>query len=707
MSQIYNAAPMTILRGTEDLSTRTVPVEPEVLPTHLPKVYIYAQKGPIEPQLVVGNSRTQMYGTETFDERGAWATHQTVLSNKINAEGNAQMIERVLPTDIGPRANFTLWLDVLQAQVPVYERNPDGTYVLDETGTRVPVSPAATVDGFKLKWVMTNVASKANESVFGTQTQTPGDQTDGVNQSVRYPIMQWWASSYGSIYNLSGLRLSAPMQGSITPIDEFVLNGAKAYPYRLSAIRKAKPTSSASVVLTEFGEAFFDFTLKPNSVHPTYGSEMYLGDIFLNKYQNIDDPAFPKKYGDFGGIKVYQDNIDTVLADLYASEQAAWDENTDFTEDGVDEQYMVNIFTGLNSNGVPYNSIEMITDINNPVTLNEYTSLYAAGATDGTFKEYSYVTVNGQLVEDPNSFHALVSERVAQYADETSYLQDTAMYPESIIYDTGFPMETKNELIKFISIRRDTFVVLSTYVVGGPEMSAANENSAALMLMSRIQAYPESDYFGTAVVRGLVMGRYGYLKNTTYKKKLPITIELATMAARMMGAGNGRWEQSALFDKAPNNQIKMFRDINVTFTSTKVRNKDWDVGLNWVQTSTRSSYFIPALQTVYNNDTSVLNSFFFAMCCVEMQKVAERVWRLFSGSVSLEDPVLFDRVNRAVEERSVGRFAGLFKIVPAAYKTEADQARGYSYTLPISIYGNVMSTVATVELKAYRLSDLA
>jgi hypothetical protein len=35
----------------------------------------------------------------------------------------------------------------------------------------------------------------------------------------------------------------------------------------------------------------------------------------------------------------------------------------------------------------------------------------------------------------------------------------------------------------------------------------------------------------------------------------------------------------------------------------------------------------------------------------------------------------------------------------------ADEARGYSYTLPISIYGNNMSTVATVELKAYRMSD--
>lgn len=693
MSQIRNAAPMTILRGIQDLSRRTVPPEPEVLPTHLPKVYIYAQKGPTTPELVVGNSRSQMYGDDTFDERGAYTTHQTILSNKVNAEGNAQMIERVLPADIGPRANFTLWADVLETAVTVYERNPDGSYVLDpNTNAKVPAVPAATVPGYKIKWLATSETTIANESKFGAQTQAPGDQTDGVNQSIRYPVLQFWASSYGSVFNLSGLRLSAPSELTTTVVDEVALSTLKSYPYRLSVIRKAKPTSTPAVVMSEFGEAFFDFTLKPGTIHPSFNSEMYLGDIFLDKYQNLTDPAFPKKFGDFGGMKVYQDNIDTILDLLYTSEKAQADGNTDFTALGTDEAYKVNFFTCRNSNGAPYNSIELIDNVAGAIYLTENTNLYAAGATDGTMDELTL-------------FPDLVAERVAGYADENSYLQDTAMYPEAYIYDTGFPLETKYELTKFISIRRDTFVILSTYTVGGPELSAANENSIALSLMARIQSYPESDYFGTHVVRGLIMGRYGVLKNSNYKKKLPITIELASMAARMMGAGNGRWDQAFLFDRAPRNQINMFKDINITFTSTKVRNKDWDVGLNWVQTSTRSSYFIPALQTVYNDDTSVLNSFFFGAVCVEMQKVAERVWRLYSGNVSLSDGELFDAVNRSVEERSVGRFADLFKIVPAAYKTEADEARGYSYTLPISIYGNNMSTVATVELKAYRMSD--
>ena len=693
MSQIRNAAPMTILRGTQDLSRRTVPAEPEVLPQHLPKIYIYAQKGPTTPELVVGNSRNQMYGDDTFDERGVFTTHQTILSNKVNAEGNAQMIERVLPADIGPRANFTLWADVLATDVTVYQRNADGSYVLDGlTGAKVPATPAATVEGYKVKWVLTSVDTKANETKFGTQTQTPGDQTGGATQSVRYPVLDFWASSYGSVFNLSGIRLSAPTELSTTPVDEITLTELKAYPFRLSVIRKAKATSTPAIVMSEFGEAYFDFTLKPGTVHPSFNSEMYLGDIFLDKYQNLTDPAYPKKYGDFGGMHVYQDNVDDILEMLYASEKEEADGFTDFSATGTDEAYKVNLFTCRNSNGVPYNSVELIDSVAGAVYLTENTNLYASGATDGTMNELTL-------------FPDLVAERVAGYADENSYLQDTAMYPESYIYDTGFPLATKYELIKFIAIRRDTFVMLSTYTVGGPELSAANENSIALSLMARIQSYPESDYFGTSVVRGLIMGRYAMPKNSNYKKKLPIVIELATMAAKMMGAGDGRWNQEMLFDRAPRNQITMFKDINITFTSTKVRNKDWDVGLNWVQTSTRSSYFIPALQTVYNDDTSVLNSFFFAACCVEMQKVAERVWRLFSGNVSLSDGELFDAVNRAVEQRSVGRFADLFKIVPAAYKTEADTARGYSYTLPISIYGNNMTTVATVELKAYRMSD--
>ena len=69
-NQIVNGAPMVIDYGTQDLSTRQLPREPEAIPQHLPKFYIFAQKGKTDPELVVGSERDQFFGSETFNLRG-------------------------------------------------------------------------------------------------------------------------------------------------------------------------------------------------------------------------------------------------------------------------------------------------------------------------------------------------------------------------------------------------------------------------------------------------------------------------------------------------------------------------------------------------------------------------------------------------------------------------------------------------------------
>ena len=105
MQTIVNGAPMTIFRGTQDLSTVAQVVEPEARPTHLPKIYLYAKSGPTTPQLVVGASRVAIYGDESFDLRKPWATHATVLANIVNSQGNMAMIQRVIEpsgSDGGP-----------------------------------------------------------------------------------------------------------------------------------------------------------------------------------------------------------------------------------------------------------------------------------------------------------------------------------------------------------------------------------------------------------------------------------------------------------------------------------------------------------------------------------------------------------------------------------------------------------------------------
>ena len=49
----------------------------------LPKVFFYARRGPLTPQLVGDNSLTALYHTDAFDYRKPFANHATVFANGI------------------------------------------------------------------------------------------------------------------------------------------------------------------------------------------------------------------------------------------------------------------------------------------------------------------------------------------------------------------------------------------------------------------------------------------------------------------------------------------------------------------------------------------------------------------------------------------------------------------------------------------------
>lgn len=692
MSTIVNAAPMTIFRGTDDKSTRALVPEAEVLPTHLPKVYIYAKKGPTTPQLVSGASRSKMYGEESFDLRSPYATHATVLSNIINSQGNAQMVERVKPVDAGPNASIRLSIDVLTTQIDTYERNADGSFRLDQDGLKIPTG--TKIAGHRAKWVVEHVAPDVNgDDTFGIASQTPGDQVDvaaGV-QSIRYPIMDLRAPYFGADGNNYGIRIWAPTQNSSTPLDQRVIANEMVYPFRMACVYRKDELSTAQIVETMSAEQYKDVVWKPEVIDRNTDAKLSIGDVFIQAYQDLDSTVNPPSYGPFGELHVYQDNLDEILAAAYAAEVPFINESSDFTGQ-AGEEHRFNLISGVSSFNVPYESFELLTGVAGSVRLSETSTIYARGASDGTMNE--------------TLFADLVTTAVSEYANENSILQDSARYPESIIYDSGFPLDTKYALCSFIAVRKDTFVVLSTHDVMGLSLTASQESSLAIALKTRLQMYPESEYFGTAVMRGMVVGRSGRLLQSQYSKRLPLTLEIARKAASYMGAGNGRWKPGFAFDAAPANNVTMFTDINVTYTPVAVRNKDWDVGLNWVQSFGRRSYFFPALKTVYDNDTSVLNSFFTAMAIVELEKVGERAWRQFTGSANLTNAQLVERVKRFIVDNTIGRFDDRFVIEPDVYFTEADIARGYSWTTKIKLYGPNMKTVSVLSIEARRISDL-
>src|SRR5690606_16842107 len=149
---IVNGAPMTYFYGTDDQSTRQLQREPEARPTHLPLFYIYAKKGREDVSFLVGSSRDITYGSETFDEGGVYATHQTVCANLVNSQGNLCAYKRMKPADANGPATLRLWVDVLSTQVPEYERNTDGSFKYDQFGSKIETGN--TIAGYQVKYVI-------------------------------------------------------------------------------------------------------------------------------------------------------------------------------------------------------------------------------------------------------------------------------------------------------------------------------------------------------------------------------------------------------------------------------------------------------------------------------------------------------------------------------------------------------------------------
>ena len=689
-TQIVNAAPMVIDRGTQDLSTRSLPREPDAVPQHLPKFYLFTQKGPTEPTLVVGNERDNIFGSDSFDIRGKYANHATVFANLVNAEGNATMIQRLIPEDAGPEANLIVYLDVLPTTVDLYERNVDGSIKLDVANQPIVVG---TTTGFKVKHVVdyyNSVQGLADN--FGQATIIPGDQTDAATstQSQRFPLFELKVASKGAYGNLVGFRLSAPNNNTVASMPTKMMSLQKAYPYFFSVIRRPDANSSPKIVETIFAEQKLMVTFKKDVIDPLTDKELYVGDILIDSYQNLTDLRYPKLYGDFGDFVVYNENIETLLELFQAAEVPHIDAFTGFTAD-VNDKHLFNFISGNTPSGTPYHSF-IFNDSTNTVRFAETTNVFANGGSDGTIND----TV----------FASLVKNELLRYLDPNDEVQELAVNVESIFYDSGFPLETKLAIPALIANRKDTFVVLGTHTVGDRELTASEEHSLAIALRTRLQMYPESDYFGTPVLRGMIVGRSGKLRNSQFTKTLPLTAEIAIKSAKYMGASNGRWKNGSHFDGAPGSVVSYMYDINITWVPASVRNRNWDVGLNWVQAYDRRSYFFPALKTVYDDDTSVLNSYITAMAIAQLNKVAHAAWREFTGTSHLTNAQFAQRLNDFVSNNVRGRFDERFVIVPDATFTDLDLLRGFSWTLPIKIYAANMKTVMTTYVQAYRIEDL-
>lgn len=682
---IVNGAPMVEDLGIEDLSTQQIPTQSEAAPQHLPIFLIWAEKGSTDELLLAGAERENIYGDKTFTAGSAYYNHATIFANRANQEANACIYKRLIPADAGPKANLTLWLDVLKTKVDQYRRNPDGSIWTDTLGDPQIIG---TADGYKVKWVVTS-KNTGDADAVGGYTMIAGDQVDPTSGviSERYPIFDFVVDSQGQYGNRMGVRFWTP-NSNMEDVPYNMMNTYKAFPYYFAIVDRETPTSGATVVKTIFGEQQVGVTFKPGVKDPVSNQDLYIADRVKSAYSNLTDPRYPIKYPPFGKFYIYQNYLDTLLAAFHEAEIPFIDQWSDFG-DSPEDAGLFNVITGQSTFGVPYHSFIFSND-SDALTFSRYTDVTAAGGSDGTMND--------------EVFAEMVSAYIKRYRDRKDPVMDLAYHIQSIFYDSGFPMATKMDLPSFISQRHDTFVVLGTHVYGARPLTESEEHSSAVSLRARVLSYPESLFFGTPAARALIMGCSGVIRNTQFR--VPATYEILIKMARYMGASDGRWKGSDRPDGNPGNLIEELTDINMVFVPETVRNRFWDVGLNWIQRFDRKSYFIPAYRTVYPDDTSVLTSMINVMGVCQLNKIGHRTWRLFTGRSDLTNLQLVQRVNNSVANQCKGIFDDRFVIVPRAMVTELDEMRNFSWTLPIGFGAPGMKTVQTLYVQSDRIERL-
>jgi len=695
MSEILNAAPMVIDLGTQDLSTRTIPLAPLSVPQHLPKLYVFAEKGPIGSNYVDFDevSLTQLYGDDTFDVNLKYHTHQTPFLQATAAAANNCVVHRLVPSDAKDTANVCLYLDVLPTQVPIYEKSSDGSIRLDSNGNRIVRTDSngdpITVAGYKVAWVTDKTVANIGEYQRGLLTQRPGLQADGAVQSVQYPIFEFSASSPGEGGNKLAVKMYPAFLTDLVPFPSIMLSDGKQYPYYFSMSKIVDTlTSKTNTVFNSFGSQFTRFTIKGNGVDPASGAVVDLKKVVEDQYIKLR----PAQASGLGSVFTYQNNLDTVLTLFYNVEKNISDSNRDIIINNSElNVHAFNVMTFTSSNGSPYHTVQQV-DVPGSVRLTKNTNIFLSGSSDGTITE--------------SVMDSLVLADLDNYNNSLHEYNDLVLHPESIIYDSGFSLNVKRAMAKFISRRKDTMIALATYAHNAPNISLESQYSVAIALKTMVELYPESSFFGTPVMRGIIMGGSGNLINSLYTKRVPLTYELLYKSARYMGAKNGKWRNGFCFDKAPLSIITQLKDIDVTWVPTSTRNTLWSVGLNFVLNYGVRRQFFPALQTVYENDTSILNSVFAAMAICYINKVEHAAWREFSGSISFTDAQLEEQVNNFIADLLKDKFDDKYITVPNCHVTELDALRGYSWTTAVTIYGNVAKTVSTVYTVARRMSDL-
>lgn len=636
------------------------PLVREQLPTMLPIFFMRAQQGREGVPVYVSsyNAALKEFGEGTFDDNTKYFSREAVFLKGL-FERQGAFITRMVAGDAAA-GSLVLELKVKKANIPQYERDDNGQFVLDEeTGDKIPLRDASTnaqitEPGLELTWSTRalNTAAERPETITNLKPTTHGTGDDAYTV---YPILAVKAKSVGAYANDIGVKLYVDLDNP----DTTLATAVGALPMSFGIVKKTYGQDTVSPVVSKYENQFETFVAKPDQIDERFESAVSFKEVIEDNYPDIPFD-----------VQLYTENIETVGAAIKEVEP---------DDDTLTDPFMANIIEPYNIDDVPMVHVALSED---SIRLGTDRICYMTGGEDGTMDDENIEALTRQWLNDL-LFPAI---------------RDSARYPFSAMFDTGVSLATKRAMIRFMGVRKDFRLYLATQDCNLETWNTeAQDQSVGASLYAACLLQPESQLKGTVAFRADIYAQAGHLANSKYRKLIPFVYDIMMKKSRYASTGTVTGQPAGL----PRSEVSVFKDWNWTPTNPDLKQIAWENGINYAQYFDMDGIHWPALRTVYKYDTSVLSGSLFADIVVYIKHLARRNWAQFVGT---DDP--FTSFKAAAERALLNSISAMtanrYNVTVEYSQTEEEAKIGYISHCDISITGRAQNRITKFNIICYR-----
>lgn len=614
-------------------------------PLHRPFFAIFAEKGTVGVPLEVDYSEAVAeFGSRTFDLNDAFYKHPTLFAYTAFQNGAKPFVMRVAPEDAAV-GGLVLEARVYDEPITQYEKDDNGFRIVDASNNYIPATQAdgttiLTEPGIRVVHKIRALTAEESYKSLEIKTVTEGGETYKV-----YPIVATQATSPGAFINYTGYRLYFSADDDLAQMESL-----KSLLFRFAPVSRNVTSGLVTPITDRYSNPSVYFSFNEAAIDKTTDRYMGASQILKNDYRAGKLPFVYKFYDE--SVKTLGEQIVTLDGDNDAT---------------LTSPYMANFLTGKNPTNQFYDHV--MVDTTNGLLMSKDVIHYHVGGSDGTLTKTT--------LEDLTD-RALSTEFFPE-------ITDSARYPITHLYDSGYRLSSKKTLLSLMATRQDIKAIVSTQDVALPANDQAEDYSTGSSLRATALLYPESDLYSTPVCRASIFQQCGNLANSLYLPIVPLTLHSLILRCLTQSSPYLKGRRDTV---ATGSAITAFDSISWFPSNDDTKQASWELGLNYAQHyDTGKKWHFASIRSVYPIDTSLLSDDFITDIITYAKHIIRKVWSLHVGSHD-KAGVRLSRIKKALDKAFYDAFGTYIRVVSNPYMGETSATSGQVTMIDATIYGN-------------------